>query len=85
MGKEQTILVNAYNQDKILHEGQCDSVLLPTKRGMVAVMPYHQPILMLLAKGNIYLVIDKKKTLLCECQKGVARVDDNVCTVLVDL
>lgn len=85
MGKEQKIIVKAYNQDKVLHEGPCDSVLLPTKRGMVAIMPYHEPILLLLAPGKIFLVIDRKKELLCECTKGVMRVDDNVCVVLVDL
>lgn len=85
MGKEQKLVVKAYKEDRVLIEGPCDSILLPTKKGGVAIMPYHEPIMLLLVPGKIFVVKDRKKELLCDCTKGIVRVDDNICVVLVDL
>jgi len=86
MGR-QTNQLNAFvcNHERTLFQGGCDALLVPTKRGEVALMPYHEPIILLLAKGKIQLVQGGERSELCACEKGVARIDDNKAVIMVDL
>lgn len=86
MGKKQKILIRVCNTAKVFFEGEVDCLLLPSKRGSeMAIFPYHTPLIGLLSKGKISIVEDGHRRELCDCQKGVVRVDDNTAAVMVDL
>lgn len=49
-------------KDKILYEGQANSVIVPTKMGIIEVLPNHMALVSALSAGEIILKNDKENS-----------------------
>jgi F-type H+-transporting ATPase subunit epsilon len=58
-----TLKVVIIGKDKILYEGEAESVFVPTKTGIIEVLPEHMQLVSALAPGEIILKTkDESKT-----------------------
>lgn len=83
MAKRKSLEVMILLSDKTLYDGEAFSVFVPTTKGIVAVLPYHTPIIMLLKEGEIKVSTNQGLVNVASINEGVALVDDNKLTVLV--
>ncbi len=67
--------------DRIIFEGKASSLFLKGDTGEFEVLPFHYPLLSLLAEGDI--VIDWKYAL--AIKKGIVRFFMNECVIIVEL
>ena len=49
-------------KDKILYEGEVNSVIVPTKMGIIEVLPNHMSLVSALSAGEIILKNDKENS-----------------------
>lgn len=85
MGKNQKISVKILSSEDELFIGETDCLFVPSKKGEVAILPYHVPMVLLMTKGAVSIVENRKKKKITEVEKGIVRVDDNSVSVLVNL
>jgi len=79
------IAVRIINNTGELLAESVNCLFVPTQKGELAVLPYHMPMLSVLAKGEIKVSNSGKSTKITDIEKGLLRVDDNSAIVLVNL
>ena len=55
-----TLKVAIIGKDKLAYEGEADAVFVPTKTGIIEVMPNHTQLVSALQKGDIIVKISGK-------------------------
>lgn len=78
------IHLNIFTPDAIIIEQFADMVTLPGEEGEIGILSQHEPIILLLKKGDIRVYKNDvvKKTI--TISGGSARFSNEVCTVLAD-
>ena len=85
MGKRETIQTKIISEEEVIFYGDCDAVVVPTKQGRTAILPYHTPMIIMLAGGVIELKIEKENRRIAEVKKGLAYVANNEVSILVNV
>lgn len=75
--------VNIISAEKILFEGEANSVTLPGEMGSFTVLKNHASIISVLVPGNVVLRSDDGQVSEIEVKGGIADVDNNVISVCV--
>ena len=71
--------------DKIIFDGEAQSLTLPGAEGELTILKNHIPLITPLSKGNILIKTQKKEGLNFSIQSGVLEVSPEKVTVLVNL
>lgn len=69
--------------DRVIYEGDADSVSLPTPQGEITVLPHHIPLISIVMPGSI-LVRKGKEEMLFAVSRGVIEIDGQKLRVLAD-
>ncbi len=56
-----TLKISIIGTDKILYEGEAEAVFVPTKSGIIEVLPEHMQLVSALQKGEIILKTGKSE------------------------
>ena len=56
----QKLTVAIIGKEKLLYEGEADAVFVPTKTGIIEVLPEHMQLVSALAKGEIIVKNEKE-------------------------
>ena len=72
--------VRILNPKNVIFEGKARSVFLPGDRAEFELLDFHAPIVSLLRPGNV--VLDWERTV--PIKRGMAKFDNNECTILVE-
>jgi len=70
------------NQKGIVYFGNCNVLFVPTENDTVAIMAYHEPILMRLSAGKISVREGHSHSHITDIKHGVLYVGENEVTVL---
>lgn len=65
--------------ERVLYEGEAESVILPGENGVFEILPYHKNLLSRLLGGKIF--VNGQPLLI---RRGVAKVGDNNVTVIIE-
>ncbi len=76
-----SLTVEIVTPDRRAYEGTADKVTLPTAMGSIGILPGHQPIIAIIAAGEVVLTIDGKVSRLAVDQGFVRVVSDKVSVV----
>ncbi len=68
--------------DKILYEGDAESVSLPTPQGEITVLPHHIPLISIVIPGSI--LVRGKEEHIFAVSRGVVEIDGTSLRVLAD-
>jgi len=79
------ITVSILSEREKLFEGDVSCLLVPSKKGEVAILPYHTPLILLMVKGEISIIESGRHRQITTIEKGVLRVDENRAFALVNL
>ena len=86
MEKEKgKISVKILSESGKLYNDLANCVFVPTRKGEIAILPYHTSMICELSKGTIFVVESHHKKKIADIDKGLARVDDNQAVILVNL
>jgi len=69
--------------ERVIYEGEADSVSLPTPDGEITVLPHHIPLISIVVPGSI-LVRKGKEEMIFSVSRGVIEVDGRSLKVLAD-
>lgn len=83
MASKKNFTLKIINQEKILFYGDCSVVFLPSEVDTIAIMAYHEPMLMKLGKGRVSLRENGHDQVIADIKGGVAYVGENEVSVLV--
>lgn len=83
MAGKKHFTLNVINQEGIVYYGDCSVLFVPGEHDIVAVMPYHEPMIMKLFKGIISMREGHHNTQITEINDGVMYVGENEVSVLV--
>jgi len=78
------MLVNIISLDKIIYQGEANSINAPGMVGELTILPHHTPLITLLKKGNLKLRKDSGEKLF-KIEKGILEVNPKEVNVLVTL
>jgi len=67
------------NPQRVIFEGEADSVLLPGEQGMFEVLSYHKPLLSRLVGGDV--IIDGSRL---PIHRGICKVESNSVALIVE-
>ena len=67
------------NPQKVIYEGEANSVLLPGEQGVFEVLPYHKDLLSRLITGEV--LVDGRPL---RIHRGVVKVESNTVTAIVE-
>jgi F-type H+-transporting ATPase subunit epsilon len=73
--------LNIIGYDRIIYEGHCEFVVLPTQWGEMGVLPGHTRLFALLAPGEIKIKNDGKEEI-CAVNRGVIKINPEEVEVL---
>lgn len=73
--------VNIVALDKIIFQGEVEGIVLPTKIGVITVLPKHIPLISVLTKGEITLLNKERKKIFIE--EGILMVKKEEVNILV--
>ena len=73
--------IRVLNPAKVVFDGMASSVFLPGDQGEFEILDHHAPIISLLRAGEV--TIDW--TTRIRIEKGIAKFDENECTILVNI
>jgi F-type H+-transporting ATPase subunit epsilon len=76
---ERTLTVLIATPERVLYEGNAQSVVLPGEKGVFEVLPFHKRLLSRLLEGRV--IVDGKSM---QIRRGVAKVGENHVTVIVE-
>lgn len=65
---------------KVLFEGQSESIILPGEKGTFEVMSFHKDLLTRLLRG--WVIIDKREKI--PIQRGVVKIERNTVTIIAE-
>lgn len=69
--------------DRVLYEGDADSVSIPTPQGEITVLPHHIPLISIVAPGSL-VVRQGKEEHVFAVSRGVVEIDGTSLRVLAD-
>lgn len=69
----QKLTVAIIGKEKLLYEGEADAVFVPTKTGVIEVLPEHMQLISALQKGEV-IVKTKESDLVFKITGGVLEV-----------
>lgn len=69
--------------DRVLYEGDADSVSIPTPQGEITVLPHHIPLISIVAPGSL-VVRQGKEEHVFAVSRGVVEIDGSSLRVLAD-
>lgn len=69
--------------ERVIYEGDADSISLPTPDGEITVLPHHIPLISIVKPGSI-LVRKGKEEMIFAVSRGVIEVDGKSLKVLAD-
>ena len=69
--------------DRVLYEGDAESVSLPTPQGEITVLPHHIPLISIVVPGSI-LVRGKGEEHVFAVSRGVVEIDGQSLRILAD-
>jgi F-type H+-transporting ATPase subunit epsilon len=69
--------------DKVLYEGDADSVSIPTPQGEITVLPHHIPLISIVSPGSL-IVRQGKEEHVFAVSRGVVEIDGSSLRVLAD-
>lgn len=70
--------------EKLLFEGEADSVILPGKEGSLGVLNNHAPYIVILKSGIVEWTMNTKERHKLEIKGGVAEIRNNSLIILSD-
>jgi len=79
------IFVSILSENGKLFEGNVDCLFVPSKKGEVAILPYHTPLVLLISQGSISILEAGRRVEVIKANKGLLRVDENVAFAMVNL
>lgn len=85
MADNKTIKVGIFSEKGIIHYGDCTTLFVPSDVGMIAILPYHTPMIMKLSPGTVSIKSGHVKQDITTVKSGLVYVGENEASVLVDL
>lgn len=80
--EKQTFNLVISKVNQLLFSGEAYSVNLPGVEGQFTVLPHHEPLISILAKGTIKIDTAEKRREF-DVKKGICEVHKNTVTVLI--
>jgi F-type H+-transporting ATPase subunit epsilon len=77
------IRVEIVSQDRMVYEGEADSVVVPGEAGEMGILPHHAPLLSTLKYGIIKVHIGREEEIFTVAG-GVMEVQPDIVTILAD-
>lgn len=84
------MLVKVISLDKIIFEGEIESIVVPGKGGQLTILPHHIPLICPLGKGKIKIVRKRKEKEVeieegefLEIEEGILKVDKEGVKILI--
>ncbi|MCC2631698.1 MAG: atpC [Patescibacteria group bacterium] len=84
MGREQKIAIQVIAEKGVLYSGDVDAVFVPTAQGELAIMPFHIPLIALLAEGPITIKNGRTRTVVATVKRGVVHVSTNKASIVAN-
>ena len=75
--------VRIINPDQILYEGEADYLMIPSKHGMLGLMPSHTPMFAEIRTGDIHMKVGTGAEQTFPVISGVAKIKDNEVMILI--
>ncbi|MCX8079859.1 MAG: ATP synthase F1 subunit epsilon [Bacteroidia bacterium] len=70
--------------EKVLFDGEAESVILPGKEGSLGVLNHHAPYIVLLKDGNVEFQDNSNQKQSIYIKGGIAEINENKLTILTD-
>lgn len=71
------------NQEGIVFYGNCNVLFVPGERDVVAIMAYHEPMIMKLGPGDVIIREGRKTRTLATVKHGVVYVGENEVSAII--
>lgn len=85
MASKNEFSLTVINEKGVLYYGMCEALFLPSKRGEIAVLAHHTPMIMKLTPGPIRIKDASGQKNIVTVDSGVAYVAEDYVSVLADL
>ena len=79
-----TFSVRILAADKVLYEGECESMVIPTPWGQYGILAHHCKAICAIVSGRLTYRVPGKKPQYAAVSDGLAKIGDNEVLVLVD-
>lgn len=79
-----TFTVHILAADKVLYEGECESMIIPTPWGQYGILAHHCKAICAIVAGRLTYKIPGKKEKYAAVSDGLVKIEDNDVLVLVD-
>ncbi|MDI6591981.1 MAG: ATP synthase F1 subunit epsilon [Patescibacteria group bacterium] len=78
------MLVNILSLEKVVYQGEVDSLTVPGIMGRLTILAHHTPLITFLKKGNLILRKEGEEKIF-EIKKGVLEINPKEVNLLVSL
>lgn len=79
-----TFTVHILAADKILYEGECESLVIPTPWGQYGILAHHTKAICAIVSGTLSYRIPGGKTQYAAVSDGLIKIENNDVLILVD-
>ena len=79
-----TFNVHILAADKVLYEGECESMMIPTPWGQYGILAHHCKAICAIVAGRLTYKIPGEKEKYASVSDGLVKIEDNDVLVLVD-
>ena len=79
-----TFTVHILAADKVLYEGECESMIIPTPWGQYGILAHHCKAICAIVAGRLTYKIPGEKEKYASVSDGLVKIEDNDVLVLVD-
>ncbi|MBR5923448.1 MAG: ATP synthase F1 subunit epsilon [Clostridia bacterium] len=79
-----TFTVHILAADKVLYEGECESLIIPTPWGQYGILAHHCKAICAIVAGRLTYRIPGEKARYAAVSDGLAKIGDNDVLILVD-
>ena len=79
-----TFTVHILAADKVLYEGECESLVIPTPWGQYGVLAHHCKAICAIVAGRLTYRVPGEKEQYAAVSDGLAKIGDNDVLILVD-
>lgn len=76
--------VHIFAADRVLYEGPCESVVVPTVRGLYGILAHHAHMISAVVPGALSFRVPGGQTQLVAVSSGMVKVENNDVLVIVD-
>ena len=84
MASKKQFTLKVVNQESVVFYGDCSVLFVPSETDIVAVMAYHEPMIMKLGPGHVSMRDGHDTRQLADIKSGVMYVGENEVSVLIN-